>query len=283
MITFWLFSRPRPDMSQEQFDYEWGVIHTSLMVTTPSVMRNFKRYIQHRRIAQAPREVATLVPSSPEDWYSASAHDLEDFTQLRDDIFGGPEYPRRMFGHKFGDTAFVIELTSPDVVHEESAFERSKGGVKLINVLKRKEGITQEQFTRAWREGYADRFLEAASNSGVVVQRYVQNTQLPLEAETFAGTLFEAGGVQNYAGIEEIWVDDLDSLQALGTDLCRSALNAALGEFVDIAASFSLVAVERVVWDQTLGSPKPSILDPNSFEARMVAAERPNNAWNTIV
>ena len=47
MIKFMLVSRRKPGDTQEKYFYEWGIIHVALMITTPSVMRTFRRYAQH--------------------------------------------------------------------------------------------------------------------------------------------------------------------------------------------------------------------------------------------
>ncbi len=282
MIQFWLCSRPAPGMTRERFDYEWSVIHTSLMVTTPSVMRTFQRYIQHRCVRDE-LDPTNLVPHTTE-WYNSSRHDLTDLSQLQEEIFGGEDYPRRMFGHNFGDASFVIELTSSEVRLDRPDQFSGRGGIKLLNFLKRRDDLSQNQFEQQWRGPYTDAFLEAVEASGNTVERYVQNYQLPLDASVFAGSLFEAGGVQTYAGIEELWFADLESLQRFQRDpAVVKTMAPALHEIADLDHSFSMTVVERVVWDQTLDGPRPAILDPDSFEAQLVAAERPNDAWAAAV
>lgn len=268
-------------MTRERFDYEWSVIHTSLMVTTPSVMRTFERYVQHRCVRDE-LDWASMVPPTT-DWYNSSRHDLADLSQLQEQIFGGEDYPRRMFGHNFGDDSFVIELTTSETVLDTAASHPGSGGVKLLNFLKRRDGLSQVEFEQQWRNSYTEAFLSAAKASNNSVQRYVQNYQLPLDASIFAGSLFEAGGVQTYSGIEEIWFDDLESLKRFQSDPAAvNALAPALGAIAEIDQSFSMTVVERVVWDQTGDGPQPAVLDPNSFEAKLVAAERPNDAWAAI-
>ena len=85
-----------------------------------------------------------------------------------------------------------------------------------------------------------------------------------------------------YAGIEELWFDDLDALLAVhaATQAVRETVLGADSP-IDPAGSFSLVMTERVVYDYTLGagsSPLPAVLDPGSLEARVDAQKYAG--WN---
>jgi hypothetical protein len=154
------------------------------------------------------------------------------------------------------------------VLYEEEGF--APGGVKLIHFLKRKPDMAPEEFNRRWRERHAPAILEATRGQGLI-RKYVQNTQLEFERSFFKGTLFEHGGVNAYAGVEEFWFESLDDLARLRRDprLCE-AIRASEAGFVDPADTFSMVTTERVIYDYTLGdksSPKPAVFDPASLEA----------------
>ncbi len=280
-MKFTLVSRPKPDASRDYFDYEWGLIHTGLMATTPSVMKNFQRYIQHRAVDGITNDQVPY-PLSTQGWYNMADHWVENLEALTEGIFGGGEYTRRMQPHSFGDKAFVIELTDGVVLFDDPARVNGEG-VKLVNFLKRSEGIDAAEFYQKWQGQYAQTLLAQMTGDRPLVRRYVQNKQLPLDPAVFKGTLFEMGGVGTYAGFEELWFDDLESLTAFTQDPEFRGLAALKDEFVDSENSFSLVLVERVVWDFTIpGAPRPAVLDPNSFEAQMIASERAWGEWNTI-
>lgn len=283
MIKFWLASRPPAGGTRERFDYEWGVMHTSLMATTPSVMRTFQRYAQHR-VADGATDDMLLLGASSENWYIISDHWLENLDGLVQDIFAGEDYPRRMGPHKFGDSAFVIELTSGEVLHDQAVPFTGRGGVKVVHFLRRRPDVDPAEFTRRWREEHAPLLLQATTAERDLVRRYVQNPQLPLDPAVFTGTLFEMGGVGTYAGIEEIWFDDLDSLATLRRDeQLHKVLRDSLASLADIENSFAMPVVERVAWDLTVpGTPRPAILDPDSFESRLLATERSAHAWAAV-
>lgn len=68
--------------------------------------------------------------------------------------------------------------------------------VKVMALLKRKEGITFEEFSRYWRERHAPLVLKTLPG----LRRYVQNHALRLSK-----------GEPPFDGVAEIWLDDLQS------------------------------------------------------------------------
>ena len=109
----------------------------------------------------------------------------------------------------------------------------------------------------------------------------MQNLHAEVDRKDFAGTLFELAGVGGYAGIEELWFEDLDALLRFTQD--PAVRGAVLREdpCVDPAGSFAMVVTERVVYDYTLGaesSPPPAVLDPSSLEAAVDAQKYAG--WN---
>lgn len=281
-MKFILAANPREGMSREQFDFEWSVLHTTLMVTTPSVMAGFQRYAQHRS-ADGVADAHYQYPRHQQDWYAMSDHWLESFEALVA-IFQGEDYPRRMGPHAFGGADFVIELMEGEVLHDQPTPFTGRGGVKLMNFIVRDPSLDQATFKRRLREDYAAQVLRLAQAGEL--KRYVQNTQLPLDASLFQGSLFEAGGVQTYAGIEELWFRDLDGLEGWhkNRDQDERVAESANG-LIDPGRSFSMVVVERVVWDYTTDTPpaRPAIEDTQSLEAQLVSSERPPGEWNKIV
>lgn len=283
MINFWLASRPRPDADRDMFDYEWGVIHVALMLTTPSVMAGFIKYSQHRA-PDAVAEEAFPYGRHEKGWYMISNHVMPDVEALKE-IFGGEDYPRRMQPHSFGDKEFVIELTGvvtdrsfgPDIVPGT--------GVKVVNFLAPAAGVDRDRFEKHGKGGCAERIYELSSE-GNELRRYVLNTQLPLNAAMFKGTLFEMGGVQTYTAIEELWFPNVESARRFRQHREADAVCQELeGKFIDSERSFSMVVVERVVWDYSGADalPRPAVDNKMSVEARTLATERAWGRWNTVI
>ena len=280
-MKFILAFRRRSDGSREMFDYEWGVIHPTLMITTPSVMRGFKRYAQHRTPDGVSDE---LYQYGRHDlgWYAFSDHWLDSLEDLLA-MFHGDDYPQRMQPHNFGDHNFVIELLDGEVIHDQPRPFTGRGGVKLVNFIARLEGLEQTAFAASWNGDYAENLRRIAASG--LVKRAVLNTRLPLDAATFTGTLFEMGGVQTYAGTEELWFADLADLRSYLKVVDDDHDTAKVKqELVDVDRSFSMVVVERVVWDYTADQPppRPAVENPKSLEALLLHQEKPWGRWNTI-
>ena len=205
MIKFQLISRRKPGDTQEKYFYEWGIIHVALMISTPSVMRTFKRYAQHFTVNGVDGG-ELLYPLSDMAWDNFADHWLE---RPEDNLvpFESDDYMQRMHPHNFGDSNFVIEYLTETLRDDAPGFE--PGGVKLVHVVRSRPGLSLEEFAAAWRERHAAALLAAgATRPG----RLVQNLHAEVDRETFKGTLFELAGVGGYAGIEELWFDDLDAL-----------------------------------------------------------------------
>jgi hypothetical protein len=274
VVKFQLISRRKPADSQEKYFYEWGIIHVALMITTPSVMRTFKRYAQHFTVNDVDGS-QLLYPLSDMAWDNLADHWLE---RPEDNLvpFASDDYMQRMHPHNFGDSNFVIEYTTETLRDDAPDFE--PGGVKLIQVVRSRPGLSRDQFAAAWRDKHAAALLTAgATRPG----RLVQNVHAEVDKEVFRGTLFELAGVGGYAGIEELWFGDLDALLAYTQDAGVREAVLADDAPVDPGGSFSMVVTERVVYDYTLGeesSPLPAVLDPTSLEARVDAQKY--RGWN---
>jgi hypothetical protein len=282
MIKFWIVNRPKPGQSLEQFDYEWGVVHTALMLSNRTSLEAFQRYAQHRTMpTSAITDAELLFPRSEHEWCAASDHWLTSVDDF--ELALSPEYKRRMQPHSFGDSAFVLELTSGEVRFEHEACAAGQGGVKLLHFLHKRDDVTQAEFVERWQGEYADSLLDAAAHRRALVRRYVQNPQLPLDRDRFAGTLFELGGCQTYSGIEELWFDSVDDACTFAADeSVRATVARAERAFLDVDRSFGLPVVERVAFDRSYeGAPQPAIFDDDSFEARFVATERGWGEWRT--
>ena len=260
-----LISRRKPGDTQEKYFYEWGIVHVALMITTPSVMRTFRRYAQHFTVDGVDGG-RLLYPLSDMAWDNFADHWLD---RSEDNLvpFRSDDYMQRMHPHNFGDSNFVIEYAREAFRDEEPGF--GGGGVKLVHVVKSRPGLAPAEFAAVWRERHAAALLTAGSKRP---RGLVQNLHAEVDGEDFKGTLFALAGVGGYAGIEELWFDDLEAL--LGFTENEAVREAVLSDDspVDPAGSFSLVVTERVVYDYTRGaesSPPPAVFDPASLEARI--------------
>ena len=264
MMKFILAARRKPEDTQERYFYEWGIIHVALMITNPSTQRAFQRYAQHFTINGISNDWLWH-PLSPLAWDNMADHWLKSLEDLVASVHS-LDYIQRMQPHKFGDSNFAIELTAGRVMYEDPKF--ADGGVKLIHFLRKRPDLSDEEFERRWQNEHAAEVLQALRPLGIL-RKYVQNPRLGLDPSVFKGTLFEAGGVGQHAGIEEFWFNRLEDLELLRRD---PAWNRVLKSDREITGegSFSMVTTERVVFDYaTPGrqTPRASVLTPGTLEA----------------
>jgi len=263
MLKFMLAAQRKPGMTRERYFYEWGIIHVSLMLQTPSVMDSFRRYVQHYSVDGIDNDML-IYPLSPMDWDNMADHVVDDYEAI-----GGPfaaeDYPNRMQPHKFGSDNFAVELLSWETLYEEPGFYA--GGVKLIHWLRKRPGLTADEFNARWRE-HGHKMLEVVPEG--LIRKLVIDSSVPMDPAVFKGTLFEYGHVGHYAGVEEIWFRNVDDLATLGRDPeLRKALRGSYDTFVLDDDTFSMVTTERVIYDFfTPGhvSPRPSVLTPGTLE-----------------
>lgn len=264
MLKFMLAARRKPGDTQERYFFEWGFIHVALMLGTPSVMRSFRRYVQHYSISGIDNDML-IYPLSEMAWDNMADHLVDDYEAIGIP-FHAPDYPARMQPHKFGDDAFAIELLSYETIHEEEGFYG--GGVKLIHWLRRRSQLSLEEFNAKWRE-HGRRTMKAVPEG--LIRKYVIDPQVPMDPAVFKGTLFERGNVGHYAGVEELWFRSVEDVARLRRDpALHDTLRAGYATFVDDEDTFSMVTTERIIYDYvTPGhiSPMAAVLDPNSLEA----------------
>ncbi len=263
MLKFMLAARRKREDTQKRYFFEWGIIHVSLMLQTPSVMDSFRRYVQHYSISGIDDDML-IYPLSPMEWDNMADHVVDDYEAIGLP-FKDQDYPNRMQPHKFGGDEFAVELLDWETLYEEPGFYA--GGVKLIHWLRKRPDLSYEDFNARWRE-------HGTKMMGLVppglIRKLVIDKHVPMDPAVFKGTLFEFGNVGHYAGVEEIWFRSVEDLAKLRHDpALYDALRASYETFVDADDTFSMVTTERVIYDYiTPGhiSPKASILIPGTLE-----------------
>jgi uncharacterized protein (TIGR02118 family) len=122
--------------------------------------------------------------------------------------------------------------------------------IKLVFCLRRREGLSREEFQRYWRETHAPLVRERGPALGV--RRYVQVHTLP---EGASAALAASRGLEDeeYDGVAELWWDSLEALAAAGSTPEGRRAGAELLEderrFIDLAHSPIFLAEEHAVID----------------------------------
>ena len=263
MLKFMLAAQRQPGMTRERYFFEWGIIHVSLMLQTPTVMDSFRRYVQHYSIDGVTNDML-IYPLSPMDWDNMADHVVDDYEAIGIP-FHAADYPSRMQPHKFGTDNFAVELLDWETLYQEDGFYA--GGVKLIHWLRKRPELSYEEFNARWRQ-HGKKLVESAPQG--LIRKLVIDMHVEMDPAVFKGTLFEYGNVGHYAGVEEIWFRTVDDVAKLRKDPdLYGALRAGYDSFVLDDDTFSMVTTERVIYDFfTPGhvSPKPAVLTPGTLE-----------------
>jgi uncharacterized protein (TIGR02118 family) len=123
--------------------------------------------------------------------------------------------------------------------------------VKLVYVIRRREGMAPEEFRRYWLEDHAPK-VEAVAK-GIRACRYVQSHTIdtPLNA-----AFVESRGLSPFFdGITEVWWDSLDDLEAAASSPeGAEALQMLLEDeqrFIDLGRSTIFMTEEHEIFDLT--------------------------------
>jgi uncharacterized protein (TIGR02118 family) len=120
--------------------------------------------------------------------------------------------------------------------------------IKLVFTLRRRDGMTREEFQRYWREEHAALVQRHAET--LRIRRYVQThaRETPLD-EPIATSREGEPGV--YDGVAEVWWDSIEDLVAASSSEAGQAANAELLEderrFIDLPRSPLWLGEENVV------------------------------------
>ena len=120
--------------------------------------------------------------------------------------------------------------------------------IKLVFTVRRRDGMTREEFQRHWREQHAPLVLRHAGT--LRIKRYVQThaRETPLDEPLSASRGGEPGA---YDGVAELWWDSLDDLIAAWSTEEGVAAGMELLEderrFIDLARSPIWLGEEHVV------------------------------------
>lgn len=122
--------------------------------------------------------------------------------------------------------------------------------IKLVFTLRRREGMTREEFQRYWREQHAP--LVKRHADALRIRRYVQVHARDTDID---GALADARASEPrfYDGVAELWWDSLEELvAAFSSDAGRAAGQELLEDeerFIDLARSPLWLGEENVVLD----------------------------------
>lgn len=122
--------------------------------------------------------------------------------------------------------------------------------IKLVFTIRRREGMTREEFQRYWREEHAP--LVRRHAEVLRIRRYVQTHARDTDLD---GALADSRGSEPraYDGVAELWWESIEELLAATASEEGQAAGQALLEderrFIDLANSPLWIGEENVVID----------------------------------
>jgi uncharacterized protein (TIGR02118 family) len=119
--------------------------------------------------------------------------------------------------------------------------------IKLTYCLRRKPGMSLDEFQRYWRETHAPLVAERAETLGI--RRYVQvhTADLPDVHAILQGR--NGGSPEPFDGVAELWYDSLDAMASDDPAVALAAADLLEDEknFIDLASSPLWLAEENTV------------------------------------
>ena len=121
--------------------------------------------------------------------------------------------------------------------------------IKLFAFLKRKPGLTREEFFHYWRDVHAPLLLDDTA-----FVRYVRRCVLNL---AISGSEVPVMTFSDFDGVAEVWFETLaDLLEAVGTPGHQEVSASSTDRFVDRSSSIRLAAEESIQFDRGFGKVK---------------------------
>jgi uncharacterized protein (TIGR02118 family) len=108
--------------------------------------------------------------------------------------------------------------------------------VKLLALVKRKEGVSPEEFSRYWHDEHGPLIVRTFPQ----IRKYVQNHSVKLPG----------GREPQIDGVVEVWLDDLESWQSLSKDYLGEKGKAVRDDelqFIDPDKLVFFVCEEKVI------------------------------------
>ena len=120
--------------------------------------------------------------------------------------------------------------------------------IKLVFTIRRRPGMSREEFQRYWRERHAP--IVARNAEALRIRRYVQTHARDTELDDALSTA-RGSEPRHHDGVAELWWDSLDDiLAALSTEAGQAAAAELLEDerhFIDLPSSPLWLGEEHLV------------------------------------
>lgn len=220
MVKALSFFKRKSGMSVEAFQAYWRTTHADVVTRMPSL----RRYVQSHTLPSGYRKREPIYDGIAEIWF-------DDSRAMRA-LAGTPAYAAVQ-----GDEAnFIDRSTMGLIVTEEHIIKNGPapaGGVKNVEFVTHKPGMSIEAFQRYWREIHGP--LAALIP---MVRRYVQSHA--------RRAIYESGRTPPYDGVALTWFDDTQAMRASAATAEYARVRADEANFITPDPPF-IITTEHVI------------------------------------
>jgi uncharacterized protein (TIGR02118 family) len=191
MVKVIAFFKRKPGLSVEDFQTYWRTTHADIVKKLPGL----RRYVQSHTLVSGYRKGEPVYDGTAELWY-------DDTNALRA-LVNTPE----LTATQADEPNFLDPSTMGQIITEEHVIKNGAvppNGVKNIEFVTHKPGMSIEAFQKHWREIHGP-----LGASIPVVRRYVQShTRL---------SAYRSGKAPAYDGVAITWFDDTQAMRVSAT------------------------------------------------------------------
>ena len=227
----------RPELSREEFQSYWSTTHAPLVSSVADVL-GITGYQQVHTVREDPTRVAPAFDGVAELWFDAAAS-----SATRDE--------RRAAGKLLlEDEARFIDLTASPIWLAEERVMRDgpRSGLRMTSAVRRKAGVSRDEFRRHWAEVHAP--LALAHPDVLGITRYVQLTAAD-DADSYPPAITR-GAPPPFDGLAEVYTEEVRPDPEAAAPV-YAALAADTASFVDRDASPSCFGRVDVIIDRRGG------------------------------
>ncbi|MFO0957560.1 MAG: EthD domain-containing protein [Isosphaeraceae bacterium] len=223
MIHQLIFARPRPGMTEAEFQRYWVEVHA---VKYASKIPQIRRYMVDTRIPQAGESGDPLFSGIAEIWL---ANEQEQLASLET-----PEFLQGARADEPNWAAFWATIgldTDAHVLLEGPALTRNPAWVKQVVLLKRREGLPLDAFRNILLNEHGPKVLGLPG-----LRRYLQ---------CHARDGLYAVGESRFDAVSMAWFDDVEALNSALASPLGLSLAEAESAFIETKYRFPMVAREH--------------------------------------
>lgn len=222
-VKQFLFLKRKPTLTHEQFRAKWCASNARLMVN------DAKSKLRH---------VRNLIEQSSNPVFAWDAYDGIAERWCRD------ERLTELSQAQYDGVLLDLHKSSSVVAREVRVLDRHGGKIKFMSLLRRKVGLSHEEFSEYWATKHAP-LVETVHEVYRYFRGYVQNHCIPGSGRLLDGT---EGGF-NIDGIVEIWFDNLsDLVNAMASARYMEVLRPDEAKFVALPNTRLLVLEEDATY-----------------------------------